>query len=196
MKPVFLLVSLFFATFFHAAGQETLPPTSAPVAIEAIQAGNWMVGGSLGSAAFNLSTGTFQLNLQPSAGYFISNQIALGSQAILGLTAYEGGTNFTYGLAPFGRYYFREGARASGRWFGEVTAGISGSSLVDSESDDVFSLLFGLGVGYAHFVGENVALEGKAGYTFTEADIVNSTISSGLGITLGFQIYLPGRQNR
>ncbi len=194
MKRLFLLTGLFLALAGNAVMAqnpiETVPQTSAPVAGDVISAGNWMVGGSIGSLALNFSTGTFQLDLNPSAAYFISDRAAIGLQTIVGLTAYDGGTNFRYGLTPMVRYYFPEGARPSGRWFAEANIGFAGSSLTDNTSDENFSFLFGLAAGYAHFLTEHVALEGKVGYTDTEADLN----TSGLGLSLGFQIYLPGRE--
>lgn len=198
MKRFFLLSSLMIATVLGVSAQEnptrSLPPISAAVAEDALQAGNWMLGGGLGSIGHNFSTGTFQLNLVPHAGFFIYDNFVLGAQVNLGLTAYEEGTNFNFGLAPFLRYYV--GQRMSGRWFGELGAGLAGSSLVGSESDNAFSGLLNLRVGYAHFVTNNVALEASTGYNFTGADLQSVSTFSGLGVVFGFQIYLPGRRNR
>lgn len=200
MKKVFLLASLMFATFFTAFGQqdptESLPPTSAPVASDALQAGNWMVGGGLGSIGFNFASNTFSLNLVPHAGYFLTDRVVLGAQTTLGLTAYEGGTQFNFGVSPFLRYFFAEGARDTGRWFGEIGAGLAGSSLPGNIEDDSFSGLLALRAGYTHFIARNVALEGSTGYTFTGADLRSSSTFSGLGVVFGFQIYLPGGANR
>lgn len=196
MKYLFLLSTFLLSIPMVAFGQVASPPTSAPVASDAIQQGNWIVGGSLGSTGFNFSTETFNLTLEPSAGYFITERIALGAQAILGLTAYDGGTNFNYGLAPFIRYYFPEGASPTGRWFGEGKIGFAGSDYEGSVADEPISLLVGVRGGYAHFIARNVALEASLGYTYSKADINASSSTSGLGISLGFQIYLEGRGNR
>lgn len=196
MKYLCLLSTLFLALSISAFGQVTTPPTSAPVAADAIQQGNWMVGGSLGSTGFNFSTETYNLTLEPSAGYFITERIALGAQAIVGLTAYDGGSAFNYGLTPFVRYYFPEGASPTGRWFGEAKVGFAGSDYEDNIEDEPISVLLGIRGGYSHFVARNVALEASLGYTYSKADINASSSTSGLGITLGFQIYLEGRRNR
>lgn len=196
MKHLFLLSVLLLTACPAIFAQVTTPPTSAPVAADAIQRGNWMVGGSLGSTGFNFSTETYQLTLEPSAGYFISERIAIGAQAIIGLTAYDGGTNFNYGLAPFARYYFPEGASPTGRWFGEAKVGFAGSSYEGNVEDEPISVLLGIRAGYAHFIARNVALEGSLGYTYSKADVNASSSTSGLGISLGFQIYLEGRSNR
>ena len=200
MKRYFLLTSFLLATIFTAFGQESpaiaLPPTSAPVADEALSTGNWVIGGSLGSIGLNFSSGTFSINMVPHAGYFVTDNFALGAQTTLGLTAYDGGTNFSYGIAPFLRYYFGAGGRASGRFFGELGAGLAGSSLAGNPSDEAFSGLLNLRAGYAHFITQNVALEGTLGYNLSGADLQSVSSVSGLGLIFGFQIYLPGRRTR
>ena len=196
MRRLFLLTGFMLAIVLSASAQvpvETLPPTSAAVADEAISAGNWMVGGNVGSISHNFDTETFQLRLVPNAAYFISDHTAIGAQAIIALVAYDVATNFEYALAPMVRYYFGEGGTASGRWFAEGDIGFAGSSQKDNPSDENFSFLFGVKAGYARFVAQNVALEGSVGYTDTEADIMGAGLLSGVGLNLGFQIYLPGR---
>ncbi|MCP2044580.1 hypothetical protein [Pontibacter sp. HSC-36F09] len=198
MKRIYLLFTLcaFFTTGSLLA-QDTLniekPQTSAAVANESIQQGNWLVGASIGSIGYNFKSETFQLILEPRAGYFISDNAVLGVQAQIGLMLYDGGENFSYGLTPFARYYFPEGASPSSRWFGEALAGFAGSSLKDSDGDRIFSSVLGLRAGYAHFVARNVAIEATLNYTRTSADVSVDTSTSGLSVGVGFQIYLPGR---
>lgn len=197
MKRLFLIAALSFGMMYAASAQEVnTPQTTAPVAGSSIAAGNWMMGGSIGSTGFNFSTNTFSLNVNPQAAYFVDNNIAVGASVILGLSAYDGGHTFNYGIAPLVRYYFPEGATPSSRWFGEATAGISGSSYKGSAKDQPVSFLWGVKGGYSHFVASHVALEATLGYTYTKADINSSTGVSGLGLGLGFQIYLPGRKNK
>src|SRR5690606_3894951 len=94
-----------------------------------------------------------------------------------------------YGIAPFVRYYFPGGASATGRFFGQGDIGIGGSSA----GSDV-SLNLGLNAGYAHFITQTVALEVMGGYNYSKANIsASSDKQSGLGVSLGFQIYLPGK---
>ncbi|PKV75425.1 hypothetical protein [Pontibacter ramchanderi] len=171
------------------------PQTSADVANESVRQGNWLVGASVGSLGYNFKSETFLLVLEPRAGYFISDNAVLGAQAQLGLALYDGGENFSYGLTPFARYYFPEGASPNSRWFGEALAGFAGSSMKDSDGDRIFSSVLGLRAGYAHFVARNVALEATLNYTRTSADISVDTSTSGLSVGVGFQIYLPGRGN-
>lgn len=171
-----------------------LPASSAAVADEAISKGNWLVGGSIASTSFNFSTDTYNLLINPKAGFFAGENLAIGTELILGLTTFDGGTNFQYGITPFARYYYTQGGGPTGRIFQEIAFGIAGSSTKDNEEDEPVSLLIGIRGGYAHFVARNVAIEGILGYTYTKADIGSSTGGGGLGLSLGLQIYLPGRE--
>ena len=167
------------------------PQTTATVAGEAISEGNWMVGGNIGSIGYNSDIEAFRLNLGPRAAYFVSDNLALGAEATLGLLAASGGADFAYGIAPMARYYFPEGGSPANRWFAGAKLGFAGSSTDDIDDDEPFTFVFGVEAGLAHFVANNVALEGTIGYTDTEANVLDS----GFSIGLGFQIYLPGGGN-
>lgn len=199
MKRIILLTTFLALIGFSASAQieeeirERRPQTTAPVAFEAVQEGNWIVGANIGNIGFNFKSDFFTLNINPRAGYFLSDNAAIGTEVQLGLDIYDGGETFRYGLTPFVRYYFPEGAAPTHRWFGEALAGFGGSSEEDSEGDSVFSSVFGLRAGYAHFVAQNVALEGILGYTRTSADISVGSGQSGLNLAVGLQVYLPGR---
>lgn len=198
MKRIYLLSTLLFFLSGTLVAQDmdvTKPQTSASVANEAIQQGNWLVGASVGSIGYNFKSETFQFVIEPRAGYFVNDNAVIGAQVQLGLQIYDGGENFSYGVTPFVRYYFPEGASPTSRFFGEALAGFAGSSLKDSEGDRIFGSVLGLRAGYAHFVARNVGLEATLNYTRTSADISVGTATSGLSVGIGFQIYLPGRGN-
>ncbi len=199
MKKTILLSAFLTLIGLSASAQieeeirERAPQTTAPVASEAVRDGNWLIGATIGNIGFNFKSDFFTLNVNPRAGYFISDNAAIGTEIQLGLDIYDGGETFRYGLTPFVRYYFPEGAAPTHRWFGEAVVGIAGSSEEDSEGDSVFSSVLGLRAGYAHFVAQNVALEGILGYTRTSADISVGSGESGLNLAIGLQVYLPGR---
>lgn len=181
-----------FASYSQVTPDESLPQTEENVGTIPIQAGNWIVGGNLGSLGYNFSTESFNVNINPRLGFFILDNIAVGVGAVVGLTTLENQDNiWSYGLVPFARYYFPEGASLTGRFFGELEAGVSGSTGTTDAS-----FLGGVRGGYAHFVTNSVALEGTLGYTFSKANISSGNTVTGLGIGLGFQIYLPGSRNR
>ncbi|AKD05805.1 hypothetical protein PKOR_18100 [Pontibacter korlensis] len=199
MKNILLLSAFLTVLNISVSAQieeeirQRAPQTTAPVSADAVREGNWIVGASIGNIGFNFKSDFFTLNVNPRAGYFLSDNAAIGTEVQLGLDIYDGGETFRYGLTPFVRYYFPEGAAPTHRWFGELLAGIGGSSEEDSEGDSVFSGVVGLRAGYAHFVAQNVALEGILGYTRTSADISVGSGESGLNLAVGLQVYLPSR---
>ncbi|HWK99234.1 MAG TPA: hypothetical protein VNQ55_04780, partial [Parapedobacter sp.] len=74
MKRVFLFSALFLAGVFAVNAQDVnRPQTSANVGITPIQQGNWIVGGSLGNLGYSFEGESFNLSLNPRAGYFISD---------------------------------------------------------------------------------------------------------------------------
>src|SRR5690606_34556962 len=161
MKNLFLFTIAFLFTSTAALAQqiETKPQMSQAVGDEPIQKGNWMVGGSLGSLGYSFEGKSFNINVNPRAGYFVSDGIAIGASVNGGLTTSKDYDDvWTYGVAPFIRYYFPEGASATGRFFGQGEVGIAGSSIGNSAD-----IALGIGMGYAHFVTRSVALEAVAG---------------------------------
>lgn len=195
MKKFFLVILLFTLGTSLAFAQPSRPKLSEEAAASAIQKRNWLVGTSIGDLSYNFDTETFTFGIFPRAGYFVSDNAVLGSEAQLSLVAFDGGEIFTYGITPFARYYFPEGARATGRFFGEAVFGIAGSSIEDSDEDAIVSTVWGLRGGYAHFISNTVAIEGTLGYVNTTADIDVGNSESGLSIALGFNLYLQSKAN-
>ncbi|MFD1769153.1 hypothetical protein [Sphingobacterium suaedae] len=192
MKKFTILFALLggFAVAAHAQKVETVPQTSADVGLTPIKQGNWMVGGSIGNIGYSFEGKAFNIQLQPRAGYFVSDGIAVGAQATLGLTAVKDMDNeWNYGIAPFVRYYFPGGATSTSRFFAQGDVGIAGSS-----AGDGVSLALGANVGYAHFITQTVALEAILGYNYTKANVNLGDKATGLGVGIGFQIYLPGQR--
>lgn len=191
MKKILLSALLIAGVAAATSAQvNTVPQHSAEVGLDPIRKDNWMVGGNVGNIGYSFEGKAFNIQVNPRAGYFVSDGLAIGAQATLGLTAVKDIDNqYNYGIAPFVRYYFPGGASATGRFFGQGDIGIAGSSA----GSDV-SLALGLNVGYAHFISRNVALEAMAGYNYSKANVNLGDKQSGLGVSLGFQIYLPGNR--
>lgn len=195
MKRLSLLTLILSFFTFSALAQQDLPrpQTTAPVAGDAVQQGNWLVGAGIANLGHNFSSRTFTLDLTPRAGYFISDNAVLGAQAQLGISIYSGGESWRYGLTPFLRYYFPEGAAPTHRWFSEAVIGLAGSSDEDSDGDAILSSVYGISAGYAHFVASNVALEGMLNLIRSNANVDVGRSNTGLGVSVGLQIYLPGK---
>ncbi len=199
MKKLISLSLFLFAVLFNVSAQDardiSRPQTTAAVAFDAIQQGNWIVGAGIGNIGHNFQSKTFSLDVTPRAGYFISDNAVIGAQVNLGLSVYDGGESFRYNVAPFVRYYFPEGAAPTHRWFGEAVVGLGGSTDMNNEDDAGLSRIYGISAGYAHFVASNVALEGTLGLVRSNANVEVGASGSQTGLSLGLalQIYLPGR---
>src|SRR5690625_2332433 len=119
MKKLVTLAIFAIGGFGILNAQEiSKPQTTAQVGSTPIQKGNWIVGGSVGSVGYSFEGETFNVNLMPQAGYFISDGVAIGLTAGGGLQTVKDGDNiWNYKVAPFVRYYFPEGeiGRASCR---------------------------------------------------------------------------------
>jgi len=192
MKKLILstILAVGLISFTQAQTVTTTPQTSANVGLSPVKAGNWMVGGSIGNIGYSFEGKAFNIGVSPRAGYFVSDGLAIGAQASLGLTAVKDKDNeWNYGIAPFVRYYFPEGASSTGRFFGQGDVGIAGSSVGSG-----VSLALGANVGYAHFITNTVALEVMAGYNYTKSNVNLGDKQTGLGVSVGFQIYLPGQR--
>lgn len=192
MKKIILSLGMAVGLLATAEAQsiETTPQSTADVGMTPIKQGNWMVGGSVGNLGYSFEGKAFNIQVNPRAGYFISDGLAIGAQASLGFTAVKDLDNeWNYGIAPFVRYYLPGGASASGRFFTQGDIGIAGSS----KGSDV-SLALGANIGYAHFITKTVALEATLGYNYTKANVNLGDKATGLGVGVGFQIYLPGKK--
>ena len=123
MKKLVITAALALGAFGITNAQQDInePQLSENVGTSPIQQGNWIVGGSVGSLGYSFEGETFNINVMPSAGYFVSDGIAIGLTAGAGLQTVKGdGDNvWNYKVAPFVRYYFPEGASSTGRFFGQ-----------------------------------------------------------------------------
>ncbi|KZE84875.1 outer membrane beta-barrel protein [Myroides marinus] len=199
MKKITLLAALLVAGITTANAQINVetPKLSANVGTTPIKKGNWMVGASVGNIGYNFEAESFSFMVKPTAAYFISDGFAVGAEIGGGIKTgveIKGAdgkinekTQWDYVVMPFVRYYFPEGASATGRFFGQGGLGISGSQ-VGSTNENSFA--FSLNGGYSHFVSRNVALEAIVGYNYSKANTSEGKKFSGLGVGVGFQIFL------
>jgi hypothetical protein len=166
------------------------------------QKGSVIVGADLANIDINFQEGNtqFSFDLNPKAGWFIKDNVAIGPEVNLGINTQKGATSINYGIGAFGRKYF--GATATNlsrttKWFVEVNAGFAGTNLSgdDVEKTSTNGLNLGAGPGLAYFITDNIALEALAKYNLT-VGFGSSTTNNNIGIGLGFQIYLPGKKAR
>jgi outer membrane protein len=178
--------------------------------------GRWMVGLSVGSLTYQEQPSTnykaFSISLSPSAGYFVINNLLVGTGLPLSLSTSKTdnpglpikSTSTGIGLAPFVRYYFGESKL-------KPYVGISYSysqnkytykTLLGDVSGTGHTTFIVPGVGLAYFINRNVALNASLNYTIQTTQtpylqltpspsIINSSSDFKL-ITLGigFQVFL------
>ena len=164
------------------------------------QKGNVLIGGDLSNIGINFQKGNtqFSFNIDPKAGWFIKNNLAVGAEVNFGITTQKGATSVTYGVGGFGRKYFGDESvnlARTAKWFIEANAGIYGQNLSGSNSVSTSTngLGIGFGPGYSYFINPNIALEALAKYNLT-VGFGNSTTNNNISIGLGFQIFLSGNR--
>jgi hypothetical protein len=169
--------------------------------------GNFLVGGSIGME-FTTSKIKFDGNsttdykdtdfsVDPMAAIFVINNLAVGGALGFSSSTYKEDDDYKYvsteiTIEPMARYYLPQNIFFQAR-------GILGSS-TDKEDDagtidkDKYGVTgFSLGVGYAYFLGENVAVEPLVGYEskgYKHKDTDVKYVYGGMFLSIGFQIYL------
>ncbi|HEY0679715.1 MAG TPA: outer membrane beta-barrel protein [Chitinophagaceae bacterium] len=173
MKKIYLSVFTVLSFYFVSAQTEQ---------------GNWLVGGN-----FNLSTvsNNTSIGLNPTAGYFVMNNLAVGGTVTLMYDKLGENSSTTFGLGPMVRYYF---GKSNIRPFvdGEMSF-ISEKFKYPGGTNTENGVGYFLGMGLALFLNENVALETLAGYTHT--NISEGSKDGGFAMRIGFQVYLNSRRS-
>lgn len=179
------------------------------VAFAQFNKGRMLVGGAVGfqttteKQTSTITTPTIKENtfsLSPNFGYFVIDKLAVGLNFNLSNTTekYSGGgydykfTTQSFIASPFVRYYFGPGIFAQGQYgIGSAKSGDDSNTTKYSESQ------WSLGVGYAYFLNDNVAIEPSVKYqssVLKEKGQDTKDTNSGIAINIGFQIYL-GKRN-
>ena len=150
--------------------------------------GRWTAGVSVGSVSYQdyNSVKQFAVNLTPSAGYFIKNNLLIGTGVPLSLSTYKTGVTNPYltktvtvgvGLSPFVRYYFGKSAF-------KPFAGLSYSYTYthytyeplpifgSTESASGYSTYWIPTIGLAYFINRSIAVNASLNYTISESKAV------------------------
>lgn len=169
-------------------------------AMAQIGQGRFLVGGSLGvdfgreysefrsqNVIVRTTQNYTEFSFNPTVGYFFTDALALGLAVDVFTRSVEGNHASTIvGVGPFARYYLPINLFFEG-YFG-LASRRGGNNRADT------GLGYSLGVGYALFLNDHVALEPALrfrGYALTDGD--NRDLNNGRFGTLlsiGFQIYL------
>lgn len=152
------------------------------------QKGNWMIGGS--GEFSSQKTGDFNttiFSIQPTAGYFIANELAIGAGLAFTSAKDEDDDAVTaFAFAPFVRYYFAP-LGPSAKLFVNGSFGVGSVKYVDSQSFTQWDI----SAGPAIFLNPHTALEIALGYGSMKVKNAPDATNS-FGVSIGFQIHLGG----
>ena len=171
------------------------------VAKAQIQRGNVLVGADIANFNVGLNKGSyFTVDINPKAAWFIRDNTAIGAYLNIGVATAKGqGTLFNYGIGALARQYLSGNALTAlrhTRFFLEGNLGIEGrNASASSTGMSTNGLGIGIGPGLAYFITPNIGLEGLLKYDGI-LGFGNATTASDLNLSVGFQIYLPGRTVR
>ncbi len=173
MKVLFFAVALFFV--FNLSAQT--------------EKGSVLVGGNL---ALNTGEGVSEFTFSPNFGVFVSKNFALGG--VLNFSDRKlGDTKFTdFGIGPFARYYI--GTTSTKPFVVTEFNYLTTTSKFEEQKNTTSGFGFLLGMGFAAFINETVAVEGISGYRYAKYN--NADGSSGFSLRFGFQIYLNNNSMR
>lgn len=157
--------------------------------------GGWVLGGSsnlgftTGKANNDQSDALSNFALDVQGGYFLMDNLAAGLLIGLSTSSIGGASSTAFGVGPFVRYY------APFKVFGQLSYQFGGAKIDDGISDLSTSVgAFGIGVGYAAFLNDHVAIEPMVGYSLLssklDVDGAESVAGSELGIAIGISVYL------
>ncbi|TDP58283.1 outer membrane beta-barrel protein [Flavobacterium dankookense] len=161
-----------------------------------ITKGNWMVGGS---GNFTNYKSTFEnnnteitqtgsaLTISPNLGYFIANNLTVGTSVSFSFSNPSGSNNNSqgYSLSPFIRYYFRKTDKMINPFLQTNYSFSKGKSDSGGSNNSTGYTIKG---GSAIFFNSSVALELSLNY---DSSKFNSDVkSNNLTVGIGFQIHL------
>jgi hypothetical protein len=142
---------------------------------------------------------TTSFSFMPQGGYFVIDNLAVGAGINLAFSKYKPDNDqlsyleyktSTIQLSPFARYYLQ-------KVFFQGQVGFGSAKSEDYEGDDdKFSVMsWSLGVGYAAFLSDDVAIEpsivyGSQSRKLKDSDPVYKDIDGGLLLSVGLQVYL------
>jgi len=150
--------------------------------------GDWMVGGGF---RLNTSDNNTEITLNPNAGLFIINNLALGGNFAFSYNKVEDDKITAFGIGPFVRYYFTN-ANVRPILHGHLNFISAKRKLAGIGSNTNTGLNYFLGGGAAIFLNDQVSIDGLLGYDHTKFKDFNG--SGGFAMTIGFQVYLLKHQ--
>lgn len=148
--------------------------------------GATIVGGAL-SLQTTKNNSNFAVN--PNIGFFPANNFAVGGALNLNFSKQGDVKNNQFGIGPYIRYYF---GKSQTKPFFNLEGNYLNSKYETTDNGikktiNTNGFGFLIGLGFAAFVNDVVAVEGLTGYNYS--DFKNNSGSGGFTMRLGFQLY-------
>lgn len=149
--------------------------------------GTLLLGGGAGfTSESEGESSSSTLELSPSLGYFLADNLAVGAQ--ISFTSFGGDSKGSqYSIGPAIRYYAFE-LGSSAKIFGEANFGFGSYDSGEEGVDALSSTSWGIKAGPAFFLNESIALETTVGYGSSKVKDAEDA-SSSFGVNIGFQIH-------
>ena len=155
-------------------------PISSTLSLSQTAKGQLLIGGSM-----NISPQkNFVLDISPNSSYMISDHFALGALIGFNIKNYENHQSQNFSFLPIAKYYFGESQTQP---FVLIGYGIGYFKFYRNNDEDYseFSEFGNIGIGLAHFVNQNIAVEIISGYGNAPIGHYN-----GIFLNVGFQIFI------
>ena len=150
--------------------------------------GVWMVGGII---SLNTGENATTIEIAPTAGYFVMNNLAIGGNVTLSYTKLGDNKSTRFGVGPLTRWYFGKNNNVKPFLHGEFGI-VSQKFELPNNSSTENGLRYQLAFGLAAFLNQNVALETLAGYDHVKLSDFDG--EGGFALKIGFQVYLRPRK--
>lgn len=148
------------------------------VSAQTVNSGAWMIGGSAGLDIDNpkpdLVESTTSWFLSPVLGYFIANDLAIGTGLTLANSGFEGSETF-FSVGPFARYYVTD----------PIFIQVGGSFVLNEGGGSSI----GASVGYSWFLNNGLAIE-PALYFQSYGNDGDAFDGTSFGLSIGIQGFL------
>jgi hypothetical protein len=147
------------------------------VSAQTVNSGAWMIGGSAGFSSQkykNDSKATSYLDLNPSLGYYIADDLAIGLGVDFNSVSFDGNSSSSFAVAPAVRYY------VTNPIFLQVGANLG--------LNEGAGTSFGAAVGYSWFLNNSVAIEPALFFTSfgNDGDTFDGSV---FGLSIGVQAF-------
>jgi len=146
-----------------------------------------MLGGSAATGGyFSKNSDQFVLSFAPNIGIFIADNLSVGAAISSGISLGDGWRSSSFGIQPFGRYYFVRAGDIG--LFGMAKLGLVGSSSnYNNSSTSRLGFDGDLGGGFVYFLNNSIGIEATMNFNMVKYEDRDPNFD--LMLRIGFQIH-------